>query len=137
MDRVCLELAKIPVRPKVQLQIQSLKNAKQRLEEELQNCKANTQLRRYTMLQNDLQVEGTETPEGMTHLPALPWLWHLLQFLCHDDHQQEADRVIEALRAALEDQGCTPEQVNSPILPQAEMQARYQRHRRLLRLSAS
>ena len=56
MDHVCQELAKVPVRPNVQMQIQSLKKAKQRLEAELQECKENSQLRRFTMLQNDMQV---------------------------------------------------------------------------------
>ena len=56
MDHVCQELAKVPVRPNVQMQIQSLKKAKQRLESELQECKSNSQLRRFAMLQNDMQV---------------------------------------------------------------------------------
>lgn len=68
MNQACAELAKVPLRPDAQQQIQTLKNAKKRLEGELEEAKANSQLRRYKMLQNDLQAHNS-TPLAINTLP--------------------------------------------------------------------
>lgn len=56
MNHTCAELAKVPRQEGQAAQLKALRNAKKRLEAELEEAKANAQLKRYKLLQNDMKA---------------------------------------------------------------------------------
>lgn len=72
MNHACEELAKVPRQESQAAQLQSLRNAKKRLEAELEECNANAQLKRFKLLQNDMKVHARAHPPTRPTVAAVP-----------------------------------------------------------------